>query len=298
MKANGVLRRILVSVCGLGVAVLGSGCEGEVMQADGEGAELSQGIIGGSVATANSFPFHVLIHITGSDGWKRSCGGALLNTRWVITAAHCVSNSPTAIQMYFGVHQVTEPTGSKNVAVTPASYQNIRNVSPINNSTLVINPNFDPWSVPPYGDLALLKTDAALAPTSKIAPIALAPSTISGSTYATGWGATDPDDEDQTFAPALKVAELPIRSSSSCNNSTLIRDIGAQEICAGYAKNANPFKATCHGDSGGPFFRQSGSTRDLVGVTSWGSLTCDDYSVFAQVNSGTTRTWINSVISQ
>ena len=49
-------------------------------------------IVGGSHSQPTSWPWQVSIQYLGSDYlWYHFCGGSLVDTHWVVTAAHCVS---------------------------------------------------------------------------------------------------------------------------------------------------------------------------------------------------------------
>ena len=291
------LRRLGVGLCGLGALVSAGGCAAEVAFDEGEDiSSTQQQIINGSTASANSFPFQVYLYITGADGWTRGCGGSLLNEEWVITAGHCVDENIQGLYVFLGMHHVNPPLpGSQSLAPYPDDYEQMRFVYPVTSSNVVFKAGYA-TEHPPNNDLALLKMNSPVLYTSKVQPIAIAPNYAPGSTYATGWGITDPWDPDGQYSEYLKVATLPRRSSSSCNSAALVRDLTSDELCAGYANGSSNYKGTCSGDSGGPFFRQTSSTRDLVGVTSWGSNNCDNYSVFQRVNETATRNWINGVI--
>ena len=54
-------------------------------------------IVGGSVAPVNSWPWQVMV----ADGsGNQFCGGALVDTYWVVTAAHCmVGHTPSTTKI-------------------------------------------------------------------------------------------------------------------------------------------------------------------------------------------------------
>lgn len=49
-------------------------------------------IVGGSIVAPNSLPFQVSIQRRPSPGvdWMHYCGGSILDSNFVVTAAHCV----------------------------------------------------------------------------------------------------------------------------------------------------------------------------------------------------------------
>ncbi|KAJ2366927.1 hypothetical protein IW150_005808, partial [Coemansia sp. RSA 2607] len=60
-----------------------------VLAALGSVAAESERIIGGSPAPSGEFPFAV--HLFKND--SPYCGGTLIDTEWVVTAAHCVASA-------------------------------------------------------------------------------------------------------------------------------------------------------------------------------------------------------------
>jgi secreted trypsin-like serine protease len=299
-RRQGLLQRGRAFALGLGALVLFAGCEGEAtLDENGEDIETKQGaIVGGSIANPYSFPFQAYLYVTRADGSITSCGGSLLNQRWVVTAAHCVNGGIQGLYVFLGMHHVFPPIGG-GVAPFPDDYEQFQAVHPVTSQNVVFHPNYNGMPSQPRWDMAMVKMNNAVSLTSRVGTIALAPVGATGSTYATGWGAIDGFNGPE-YSDNLKVATLPVRTATTCNNSGVgaIRTLFSDEICAGYGNGTNPFKGACHGDSGGPLFRQSGSTRDLMGVTSWGTLYCTDYAVFSKVNATTTLNWINGKLPQ
>jgi len=54
-------------------------------------------IVGGHEAKRCGWPWQVSVQRRGSLGWYHTCGGSIIDERWIITAAHCVSVTITAI---------------------------------------------------------------------------------------------------------------------------------------------------------------------------------------------------------
>ncbi len=69
--------------------------DGAVQPEQAEGAT-SERIVGGQLAALGAWPWQIALYIQGNSGYYAMCGGSLIAPDWVLTAAHCVRDRPTA----------------------------------------------------------------------------------------------------------------------------------------------------------------------------------------------------------
>ncbi|KAH8027987.1 hypothetical protein HPB51_012257 [Rhipicephalus microplus] len=55
-------------------------------------------VVGGTEATPYSWPWQVSLGNPEYEGIGHFCGGALISSQWVLTAAHCVTNDDRRLQ--------------------------------------------------------------------------------------------------------------------------------------------------------------------------------------------------------
>ncbi|KAH6629322.1 trypsin [Boeremia exigua] len=205
-------------------------------------------IVGGTVAKAGDYPFMVSMQI---DGFH-FCGGSLLDSTTVLTAAHCVE--------YQSPEETTVRAGSLNRTsggvVVPAL-------------SLHMHPEYNPSITD--NDYAIIKLAAPIETSSTIgyATIAAAGTDPEAGIVATtaGWGNTRNATESNVL---LRKVEVPIVSREECIANYLAdtppKTVTDNMVCAAVIGGG---KDSCQGDSGGPL--TDASTGAVIGIVSWGT---------------------------
>ncbi|KAG7282768.1 hypothetical protein CRUP_029976 [Coryphaenoides rupestris] len=186
-------------------------------------APLNTKVVGGQTARPGTWPWQISLFIgTATVPMFHTCGGTLLNTQWVLTAANCIQlNSPSAYKVFIG--RTTQNGPNLNEVV--------RDVSQI-----IIHPNFTSNSNVQNNDVALLQLSAPVEYTTFIRPICLASklSTFSNaSCYMTGWGKLSMTDP--TISNVLHEVLVPLVDRGQCQSQFqgLGVVISSAMICAG-----------------------------------------------------------------
>jgi hypothetical protein len=232
-------------------------------------------IAGGINTLISDFPWQVY-YISGNY----RCGGSIIGSNWVVTAAHCTKNSSggatPASQMFVrvGLNNPSNANEGKTYSVSEA----------------IVNEGFDSQTL--LNDIALLRltdtinfvnaTPIKLLTTVDAAKGAIDPGVMS---WVTGWGLTNVNPE--VFPTSLQKVQLPIISDAQA--STVWGTIPATDLMAGYL-NGN--KDACNGDSGGPLVVPVFGEYKLAGIVSWGSQNCNTYGAYTSVSD--MESWIRT----
>jgi secreted trypsin-like serine protease len=230
-------------------------------------------IIGGDIARAGQFPFAAAIQVKTSDS-TFFCGGALINTQWILTAAHCVQN---AIEFTIIVGSATL-TGDDPNRVTVIAHEYYLH-DEFNSTTL-------------ENDIGLIRLLARIQFSDYIGKIHLPIESYGPNVAVTaiGWGQVN----DTLLAPVdhLNCVKLETISNDNCRIFYGMQ-ITDDMICA----NGQYNEGTCTGDSGGPLIYFLNAQHPIhVGVSSFIS----GHGCESVEPSGYTRTypyldWISSV---
>lgn len=223
-------------------------------------------IIGGQETTRNVPWVTGLILASQSDVYRGLfCGGSLIATNWVATAAHCVENElPDDLDVVVGVHDL-----ERDLANGVGQRLGVKRI--------VVHPQWNP--VNSDFDIALLELQQA----ASYPPILVysgQDALVDREALILGWGKTRP--RARTVSPVLMEATVPIIANAVCATALAPETITNNMLCAGYAEGGTD---TCQGDSGGPLVIDANGNAQLAGITSWG-IGCarpGKYGVYARV---------------
>jgi hypothetical protein len=265
--------------------------EGPTPPADpDDGGKADPRIVGGSTTTIQTYPWQVSLAIDsrfGSNDFARHvCGGELLTSRIVQTAAHCVFNTDPDC----GPFQVTgnpantvctgfnDPGGDNTSFADPNDIDvtlgrttlSASGGEELNTEGVYMDGRYNPGT--DDFDLAWIGLSASSAqPTIKIAgPDEGALWAPGAPSVVSGWGATSSGGPG---SPTLKAATTPIIPDSTCGSGSVYGSSfhPATMVCAGVLAGGTD---SCQGDSGGPLqapgFVGRTPVQRLVGVVSWG----------------------------
>lgn len=202
-----------------------------------------QGIVGGQVVQSSAFPTTVGLE-EGPGNWF--CSGTLIDKDWVLTAAHCITETnETAAKVHVRFDADELNTGDSGTAVAVAE--------------LHADPTFNDvdWD----NDIAVIKlatsvTDRAPTPVHRAQP------GFGTSLTDVGYGDASPTGSNQGAGILRKLDTTTIDCSQAGDPSIS----NANLLCFDASQHAS-----CYGDSGGPTFIQTANGLEVAGVTSGGT---------------------------
>jgi len=228
-------------------------------------------IVGGSETEVNEYPWQVgLVSSSGKTPW---CGGSILDSTHILTAAHCTAGSSTSsIRVLLGEHNTLD------------NDYTIVNIAAIND-----HPDYN--SITLANDFSILTLASPITFTTTMRPVCLPAVTaeqyVGATATITGWGTLS---SGGSLSSTLQEVDVNVLSNSQCSNS--YSGITSVNVCA-----ASPGKDSCQGDSGGPMVVSENNRYAQIGVVSYG-IGCANPSypgVYARVTA--VKSWIQGIAS-
>lgn len=205
--------------------------------------DLSQRIIGGNKVLIEQFPYQVALERNGFP----FCGGSIIATNKILTAAHCVEDvPPEELQVRAG--SSFRGKGGRLMRVESVNihplYQNRTNNNDVSVLTLADHLQFGPTMAP-----------IRLAPPGMYIP-------AGAGGIVTGWGLLTKRGKMAKQLQAVTVYSLPHLTCQDIYRPRM-RLVTSAMICYAYPGGG---KDACQGDSGGPLVHNGMQ----IGVVSWG----------------------------
>jgi secreted trypsin-like serine protease len=219
-------------------------------------ANVTPKIVHGTTADIKDFPFQVAVF---ASAFGQICGGAIIDSTHVITAAHCL----------FDVSSPSEASDPANISVL-AGTADLNSGGTVDQAdSVAFDPSYDP-STNDFDIGVITLHDAlpvgAIDGTSTIAPITFINETdfsadqlLPANAVVTGWGDTSPEPPGPV-APSdtLMRATVPLVSDSMCaSDYSGVAPITQRMFCAGDHNFGSGITDSCQGDSGGPIVLDS-----------------------------------------
>jgi secreted trypsin-like serine protease len=277
------------------------------------GGSVQPRIVGGTTASVSTYPWQAAVVYSTAQSPNKNphqrqfCGGSLLTSRIVITAAHCVADTDPDCSFTCALN---DQGGDGTAKIDPNDVDVILGRSTLTDTgqgtehsvtAVVPRSNYDPDyqgdGVPRY-DVAYLVLSSASAQT----PIKIA-GTDEGALWdpgrsadISGWGSTS---ENGNTVDTLRSATVGVIADPTCGSASVYgSDFDpATMVCAGYMAGGVD---TCYGDSGGPLEAPlEGGGYRLVGITGWGEGCAEAGfpGVYTRVAGPTMRSLIASDVS-
>ncbi|XP_055324477.1 serine protease 7 [Sitodiplosis mosellana] len=231
---------------------------------------LSQRIYGGDDTLLDDYPWMALLEYRNRNRRERklSCGGSLINSRYVLTAAHCL------------VGEIEKRVGEL-VAVRLGEYDLTKEIDCLGNTCAdpvitvgveqkIPHERYNEKNKNRANDIGLIRLDSEVTFTDYVRPICLPSSVNSPRTLpnerlvAAGWGRSTTMRQS-----AIKQhVELPVYDHEECTNKyrALGISVNKNQVCAGGIFGFD----TCDGDSGNPLMKVLASGWVVEALVSFG----------------------------
>jgi secreted trypsin-like serine protease len=245
---------------------------------------ISTEIIGGRIAKPGRWPFQVgLLDAAVANNFNAQyCGGTLIDSRHVLTAAHCVDflKKPSKLQILTGTQSLA--TGGTRRDVAAFKFHPQWNPRTSDYDVAVVTLKQAVAGIPPVAVIARAQEEPLAAPDTEA--------------FVVGWG--DIKEGTGTQYPTdLYEVQVPLVRRGICNGpESYDGDITARMLCAGLKDGG---KDSCQGDSGGPLIvmDSTGRYRLQAGIVSWGNGCAEPnfYGVYSRL--AVLSSWVHAIVA-
>ncbi|TXZ07879.1 GlyGly-anchored extracellular serine protease VesA [Vibrio mimicus] len=243
--------------------------------------EVTPYIVNGTVATVSNYPSFASLAIYISPyqySTRTYCGATVLNSRYILTAAHCIYGDSYAMLYTVAIPQLQDendyPNGNIQFARGAEFYYSDNYI----HSSSAYWPN----------DIAIIKLENDLNVSNFVGVLN---STVNdnyptGGTYkAVGHGYVSTNTSGGTQLLETNLTFIPF---STCTAYYGV-NFSSGHICFTGPQSGSYRNSTCSGDSGGPVYWDNGSGYIQIGITSFGPSICGEASqpvtsVFTEVS--------------
>ena len=271
--------------------------------ADRAASEHYTRIVGGVEAEARAWPWQVALIYPQGSGFKQICGGSVIASRWVLTAAHCVDGAyPDDIQVLVGTHDLDE--GGRRIDVEAIRMHGNYRGDTLENDIALLElagpAGVNEAVALPDAEVAEPGVTATVIGWGLLRPIRCKPGSKTGAHRCRPRGGGDghfvddltgrPVDPSDVFTSRLMQVELPLVGEQTCQDAYPREAIDDRTLCAGLKPGG---KDSCQGDSGGPLVVKDGDEWVQIGVVSWGAGCAKPGKYGVYTNVGAFAEWVN-----
>ncbi|XP_047421264.1 mannan-binding lectin serine protease 1 isoform X2 [Sciurus carolinensis] len=220
------------------------------------------------------------------------CGGTLVGSSWIVTAAHCLHQVLDSEDLTLDDSYLLNPSDFQIILGKHWRLRSDENEQHLGVKHVILHPLYNPNTF--ENDVALVELLESPMLNDFVMPLCLPkePSQEGTMVIVSGWG----KQFLQKFPETLMEIEIPIVDHHTCQEAyaPLKKNVTKDMICAGEKEGG---KDACAGDSGGPMVTLDRETGQwyLVGTVSWGE-DCgkkDRYGVYSDIYHN--KDWIQRV---
>ncbi|PZC75083.1 hypothetical protein B5X24_HaOG200376 [Helicoverpa armigera] len=213
-------------------------------------------IVGGNPTTIQEYPSIVQVEFRTGILWSQSCAANILNSRYVLSAAHCFEGFINNRRIRAGTS--TRGSGGTVISLT-------RRIN---------HPSYG--SLGYDGDISLVQLSSPLVWSDSIAQVSILPQGFQMPdglpVVHAGWGTTQAGGVSSSILRDVQIYTINRDLCTARYASLFIpQRVTENMICAGILDVGG--KDACQGDSGGPLYYEG----ILIGVVSWGRGCADSH---------------------